>query len=73
MGPYPSATQADLLGVGFTIAAGGVDFVVGDYFEMAVAATESGTFQTFWRDQFNSVLPSVADGSETISDALAEP
>jgi len=70
---YPSATQTDRLGIAFTIAAGGVAFVVGDYYEVAVAATESGVFQTFWRDHFSKALPSVNDGAETISDALAEP
>lgn len=70
---YPSATQTDQLGISFTITAGAADFVVGDYFSLRVGSTETGIFQTFWRDHFSLALPSDGVGAETISDSLATP
>ena len=55
----------------FTITAGGVDFAVGDKFYFYLSCTER-RFQTFLRDQFGVVMPSVATGSETIEEAWAE-
>ncbi|MFW6159495.1 MAG: hypothetical protein ACOC8E_09070 [Planctomycetota bacterium] len=51
--------------LGFTITAGATAFEVGDKFYFYITCTER-RYQTFFRDNWGVVMPSVASGSETI-------
>lgn len=46
-------------------------FVVGDKFYFKIESSDDAVFQTFLRDNYSKTLPSVTDGTETISDTLA--
>lgn len=58
-------------GVGLVVVAGSNRFSQGDYFKFTVANDAAGVWQTFYRRYYKFQLPSVAAGSETISDSLA--
>ena len=59
-------------GVGIAIVAGSTNFVNGDYFTFTVDNNKAGTFQEYFRRNYGVQLPSKTNGTETISDALAE-
>jgi len=59
-------------GVAVGVVAGSTPFVRGDAFTWTVANDNAGTFQKFFRKQFNTQLPSNNAGAETIADSLAE-
>lgn len=70
---YPGS-QDDKVGVSFTVTAGGgVAFVQGDEFKLAMTSDDVGVFQTFFRDYLGVVLDADSSGGESIDDALAEP
>lgn len=79
-GQLASDAEADVLyatgdapgGVSFTIATGGTDFAVGDYFTFSTTSDEAGTFQCFFRDYLEFSLPSNSAGAENILDSWAE-
>lgn len=59
-------------GLGFAVVAGSTNFVNGDSFTVSVDNDKAGTFQEFFRKNYKVQLPSKTDGTETISDDLAE-
>jgi hypothetical protein len=69
---FPAAGVQDKAGIEITITAGGVDFAVGDVFELKTKSSDEGLFQSFFRDGYERPLPYVLDGTETISDSLAQ-
>lgn len=57
-------------GIGFAAVAGSAPFVDGDSFTTAITNSE-GLFQGYFRREYGIQLPSLASGSNTISDGLA--
>lgn len=69
---HPATGVQDRMGLVLTITAGAVAFQVDDVFELKTASDDDAIFQTFFRKYFTRYLPFKLDGTETISDALAE-
>jgi hypothetical protein len=59
-------------GVGIAVVAGSTNFVNGDYFTFTVDNNKAGTFQEYFRRNYEVQLPSKTDGTETISDTLCQ-
>lgn len=64
------AFTSALFGFTLTVTAGGVNFAVGDRFKFTTTITVQSKFQTFFVEQFDTALPSVAAGN-TVAEALA--
>lgn len=59
-------------GVGIAVVAGSTNFVDGDYFTFTIDNDKAGTFQEYFRRNYEVQLPSKTDGTETISDTLSQ-